>query len=184
VGRTPSSAADPPVGLFLLFFAATLSVAAQTKLDEEAVRKLPQSFSDAMTMHDAHALAKIMTDDVDFVTVGAMWLHGKADFEKYHARLLNGRFAQATMTPLHMAVRFLRPDMAAVHWSWKIAGDRNIDGTKRQPRCGMMTMLAEKRAGTWLILVAQNDNSLPGAPPEAQGIENPIPIPGPNQESP
>ena len=50
--------------------------------------------------------------------------------------------------------RFLWPDMAVVDWSWKIEGDRNIDGTMRQPRCGMMTMVAEKRNGTRLVVVA------------------------------
>jgi uncharacterized protein (TIGR02246 family) len=170
--------------LLLLFLTATLSVALQVKPDEEAVRQLPQAFSDAMTKHDGQELAKLMAPDVDFVTVGAMWLHGRPDFEKYHARLLKGRFLGATMKPLQVAVRFLHPDTAVVHWSWRIAGDKNLYGTLRQPRYGMMTIVAEKRNGTWLIVVAQNDNSIPGAPPEAQGIENPIPIPGPDQEPP
>jgi ketosteroid isomerase-like protein len=65
-----------------LFVAATLPVGAQTKPDEEAVRKLPQAFADAWAKHDGHELAKIMADDVDFVTVGAAWLHGRPDFEK------------------------------------------------------------------------------------------------------
>src|ERR1700722_8178976 len=122
----------------------------QTKLDEEAVRKLPQAFCDAWAKHDGHELAKIMTDNVDFVTVGATWLHGRPDFEKYHVRLLSGRFKQSTITPLQTAVRFLRPDMAVVHWSWKVAGDKNPDGTARQPRYGMMTIVAEKQSGMWL----------------------------------
>ena len=125
-----------------------------------------------------------MADDVDFVTVGAMWLHGRRDFEKYHTRLLSGRFSEAAIRPLQIAVRFLHPDMAVVYWSWRLEGDRNVDGTKRQIRCGMMTMVAEKLGGEWLVVVAQNDNSIPGAPPEAQGIKNPIPIPGPDQEPP
>jgi hypothetical protein len=79
------------------------------------------------------------------VTVGAMWLHGRQDFEQYHVRLLNGRFNQSTMTSLQTAVRFMRPDLAIVHWSWRIAGDRNVDGTSRQARYGMMTVVVETR---------------------------------------
>ena len=70
--------------------AATLRVNAETKPDEQALRKLPQAFSDAFSKHDGHELAKIMADDVDFVTVGATWIHGRPDFEKYHTRLLSG----------------------------------------------------------------------------------------------
>ena len=162
---------------FLLFVAAAAPVGAQTKADDEAVRKLPDTFRDAWATHDGHELAKMMADDVDFVTVGATWLHGKPDFEKYHVRLLAGRFKQSTITPLRTEVRFLRPDIAVVHWSWTIAGDKNPDGTARQPRFGMMTMIAEKRNAAWLVVVSTNDNSIPGAAPEFEGITTPIPIP-------
>jgi hypothetical protein len=42
----------------------------------------------------------------------------------------------------------------------------------------MMTMVAEKRNGTWLVAVAQNTNAVLGLPPELQDIKTPIPIPG------
>jgi len=142
------------------------------------VRRLPQAFSDAWAKHDGHELAKIMADDVDFVTVATTYLHGRPDFEKFHTRLLSGRFKEASLTPLQTTARFLRPDMAVVHWSWRIEGDKNADGTARPPRFGMMVMVAEKRNGTWLVVVAQNTNAVLGIPPELQNIRTPIPIPG------
>ena len=160
-----------------LFVAAVLPVSAQTKPDEEAVRKLPQVFADAWAKHDGHELAKIMADDVDFVAVGGMWIQGKPDFEKYHTRLLSGRFSESRITPLQTAVRFLRPDIAVIHWSWTITGDKNPDGTARERRYGMMTMVAEKRNGTWLVVASQNDNSFPGLPPEMEGMKTAMPIP-------
>jgi uncharacterized protein (TIGR02246 family) len=164
--------------LFLaLLLAAASPVTAQTKLDQEAVRKLPQAFADAWARHDGAALAKIMADDVDFVAVGAMWIHGKPDFETYHTRLLTGRFKDSTIAPLQTAVRFLRPDIAVVHWSWSITGDKNPDGTARQRRYGMMTMVAEKRGGAWLVVASQNDNSFPGLPPEFEGMKTAMPMP-------
>ncbi len=170
------------LGVLFLFLAA--SVNAQTKADEEAVRKLPQAFCDAWAKHDGHELAKIMVEDVDFVTVATTYLHGKADFEKFHTRLLSGRFKESTNTALQTTARFLRPDLAVVHWSWKIEGDRNMDGTMRQqPRYGMMTMVAEKRNGSWLVVVAQNTNAVLGVPPELQDIKTPIPIPGTGERS-
>jgi uncharacterized protein (TIGR02246 family) len=165
-----------------LNLAASSTVPAQTRSDEAAIRNVPQAFGDAWNRHDGHALAQVMANDVDFVTVGAMWLHGREDFEKYHARLLSGRFKQSTMTVLQTAVRFLRPDVAIVHWSWKIAGDRNVDGTSRQPRYGMMTMVVEKRNGSWLVVASQNDNADPWTPAEGQMPDLAMPIPGPSQE--
>src|SRR5438309_4751680 len=113
-------------GFLLLFLAGASN--AQSKEDEQAARKLPQAFSDAWAKHDGHELAKIMADDVDFVTVATTYLHGRADFEKFHVRLLSGRFKEATNTLLETTMRFLRADMAVVHWSWKIEGDKNFDG--------------------------------------------------------
>jgi uncharacterized protein (TIGR02246 family) len=162
--------------LLLLFYTATSL--AQTKADEEAVRKLPQAFCDAWAKHDGHELAKIMAEDADFVTVATTYLQGRADFEKFHVRLLSGRFKDATITLLQSNAHFLRPDMAVVHWSWKIEGDRNADGSLRQPRFGMMVMVAEKRAGAWLVVVGQNTNAILGIPPELQDIKTPIAIPG------
>lgn len=164
-------------GVVLLLFAAGAN--AQSKADEEAVRKLPQAFCEAWAKHDGHELAKIMADDVDFVTVATTYLHGRADFEKFHSRLLSGRFKDSTNTVLQTTVRFLHHDMAVVHWSWKVEHDRSMDGTMRsEPRFGMMTMVTEKRNGTWLVVVAQNTNAVLGVPPELQGINTPIPIPG------
>ena len=156
---------------------ATVLAHAQNKLDKETVQNLPQAFCAAFSKHDGQQLAQLMADDIDFVTVGATWIHGKSDFEKYHTRLLNGRFHDMKLELLQVAVRFLRPDIAIVHWSWTGAGDRNRDGTARQRRYGMMTMVAVKRTGSWLIVAAQNDNSVPGLPPEFAGITSPMPIP-------
>ena len=128
----------------VLSLAAMSAARAQTKADEEAVHNLPQAFIAAFNKHDGHQLAQIMADDVDFVTVGAMWLHGKPDFEKYHTRLLKGRFHGIKNEVLQVAVRFLRPDIAIVHWSWTASGDKNPDGTARKRRYGMMTMVAER----------------------------------------
>ena len=143
------------------------------------MRRLPQAFCDAFTSHDGHALARIMADDVDFVTVGALWLHGRTDFEKYHTRLLSGRFKDVICTNLQTSVRFLSPAFAVVHWTWTLQGDRNLDGTRRQRRFGMMTMVAEKQKGNWQVDAAQNDDGVPGPVPELGNDITPVvPIPG------
>jgi len=167
--------------VLVLLIAGTIARAQNKVEEEQAVRKLPEAFRDAFNKHDAHELAGIMAEDVDFVTVGALWLHGRTNFEKYHTRLLSGRFKETTTTILQTSVRFLRPDLAVVHWSWTIHGDRSIDGTPRARRFGMMTMVAEKRTGKWQVVVAQNDNADPTPAPELGSDVAPVvPIPGTN----
>ena len=163
--------------LFAALLLAQFPASAQTKEDEAAVRNIPQQFAAAWATHDGAQLGKLMADDVDFINVGGHWMHGRADFVTYHSRLLSGRFKQSNVTPLSTEVRFLRPDLAVLHWSWKIVGDHNEDQSTRKPRMGIFTMLAEKRDGKWLVVVAQNTNQMTGPNPELQGITPPIAFP-------
>src|SRR5580658_3310551 len=152
--------------LLIAVLAAGYSVRAQTAADQAAVHQIPQAFAAAWAKHDGHQLAQIMSEDVDFVNVGGDWLHGRPDFELYHTRLLSGRFKESTVTPLEIMVRFLHPDLAVLHWSWRIQGDRNEDLTPRKPRFGLFTMITEKRNGQWLVVEAQNGNWIAGPNPE------------------
>ena len=164
-------------GLFCFVLISVPTVVAQTKQDEEALRGLPRAFAAAFAKHDAHELAQIMSDDVDFVTVGLNWLQGREVFEKYHERLLKGRFSEISHSVLDTHVRMIRPDIAIVRHSWAVKGDKNPDGSVREPRFGLMTMVAEKRAGKWLVVAVQNVNANTTPAPEAQGIKMPIVVP-------
>jgi uncharacterized protein (TIGR02246 family) len=155
------------------FFMHECAARAQSKADEAAVRNIPQAFAAAWARHDGQQLARIMSDDVDFVNVGGDWLRGRRDFALYHSRLLSGRFREARLTPLDISVHFLHPNEAVLHWSWKVEGDRNFDMTPRKPRFGIFTMIVEKRDGQWLVTVAQNTNRIPPPNPdtEMEGIK-------------
>jgi uncharacterized protein (TIGR02246 family) len=152
------------------------SASAQTNSDEEAVRALPRAFSAAWAEHNGHKLARIMAEDVDFVTVRGVWLQGRANFEKYHTRILSGRFRDATNTPLEIRVRFLRPDEAVVHWSWVIEGEKGADGSPQPTRVGIMTMVARKTDKGRKVIVAQNTNGGPSVT-EADDLDLPIRLP-------
>ncbi len=170
--------------LVLTILSVRTIVYAQTKQDEEAVRNLPKAFCDAFNKHDGHELAKIMAENVDFVTVALTWLQGRADFEKYHTRLLTGRFKEMTFTALETHVRFIRPDLAIVRYSWRGQGDKNADGSARPERFGLMTMLAEKQKDAWLVLAVQNAEAPARAAgqartAEANDIKSPLVVPRP-----
>lgn len=163
--------------LLVVFIGVQCTVHAQTKADEAAVHDVPQAFAAAWAKHDGHQLGLVMSNDVDFVNVGGDWLHGRADFELYHTRLLSGRFKESILTPLDVAVRFLKPDVAILHWSWRVEGDRNEDGTPRKPRFGLFTMVVDKRGGEWLVTAAQNTGWISGPNPELSGIKPSIVFP-------
>jgi uncharacterized protein (TIGR02246 family) len=163
--------------LLLLLLFVPCFARAQNKSDEDAVRAIPQAFVAAWAKHDGHQLAAIMAEDVDFVNVGGDWLHGRADFEQYHSRLLSGRFKDSELSSRDTVVRFLHPDLALLHWSWGLEGDKNENLSSRKPRMGIFTMVVEERHGEWLVVAAQNTNWMPGPNPELDGIKSPIVFP-------
>jgi uncharacterized protein (TIGR02246 family) len=162
--------------LSMLVLSAGGFASAQTSSDEEAVRALPRAFCAAWAKHDGHELAGIMAENVDFVTVRGVWLQGRGNFEKYHSRILSGRFRDSTNTPLEIRVRFLRPDEAVVHWSWVIEGEKGADGSPQPKRFGIMTMLARQTDKGWRVIVAQNTNGGPSVT-EADDLDLPIRLP-------
>lgn len=163
----------------LLLWSLSARAGSTASGDEAALRAIPVAFCQAWANHDGHQLAQLMSETVDFVTVGGTWLQGRADFETYHTRILSGRFRQSTIRLLQSEVRFLSARSALVHWTWTIEGDFDPDGTPRPPRYGLMTMLAQKERGRWLVVSAHNTNAAPAEPPEQRGIHSPLGFPRP-----
>jgi uncharacterized protein (TIGR02246 family) len=151
-------------------------VADSKRADEERLRSLPKIFSDAVNNKDAYALSEIMADDVDYVNVDAALMRGRADVEKHHVAGFSGFLRASIFEVLQISIRFLRPDIAFVHWSWTATGDIGRDGLARPRRYGVMTMVAEKQADDWKVVAVQNTNSFPGGKPQA-GVVSPMPLP-------
>jgi hypothetical protein len=67
-------------------------------------------------------------------------------------------------------VQFLKPDIALAHVAWAIGGDKDPDGTLRNPREGLFSWVLIKRDGNWLIRSAQNTNLSSVPPPAAPKV--------------
>ena len=84
-------------------------------------------------------------------------------------------------------MQFVRPDVAVVRHSWKAKGDKNVDGSARPQRFGLMTMVADKRNGVWLVAAVQNTNGPTDATetrtPEAQDMKSGIVVPRTQSET-
>ncbi len=162
--------------IFVAVFLAGMLAACQSRPsqtsgnDETPLRKIPQEFVDGWNARDAASLGGLMADDVDFVEVGAVWLHGRSDFAAFHQRMMTGRLRDTQMKLLGTRVIFVTPDIAEVHWAWEMQGDRDTDNTLRPPRRGLMLMVVKRGPSGWLVQSAQNTSAVFPAPPELDGI--------------
>lgn len=145
------------IGLALFPPAWVANAQSQTK-DIEAIKQIDRDWQEAWNRHDMKALAALVAEDVDFVSVSGGWLKGRKAFEERHARAHAMMFKESFLTTTDVQVKFLKPDIALVHVSWGMKGDKDPDGTPRQPRRGILTHVVTKHGGRWLIQASQNTN--------------------------
>ena len=132
--------------------------------DIEAIKQIESRWQEAWNSHDMKALASLVAEDVDFITVAGTWLKGRKAFEEHHAARHAMQFKESVWETTDVQVKLLKPDIALVHVSWGIRGDKDPDGTPRQPRRGIFTQVMTKHGGRWLIQASQNTN-IREAPP-------------------
>ena len=60
----------------------------------------------------------------------------------------------------------------------RVTGDfLHCNGAARPPRVGLMSKLAEKRGGRWVVIASQSTNGGPGTAPENEGLTLPLRVP-------
>ena len=134
--------------------------------DSAAIVQLGTSWQNAWNTRDADALASLLAEDADFVTVLGPngWLKGRARFDSVHARMFPRLFSKSVWTMKEVNVRFLRPDIAIAHVLWTSTGDEVRHVKHGSPREGIFTWVVEKRNGQWLIVASQNTEVMPVLP--------------------
>ncbi len=147
--------------LLIVVIALAVSAAGQSKgnvNDTEAIKSIALKWQEIWNRHDIKALAALVAEDVDFITVGGVWQKNRQEFEEYHTKIHVMQFKESVWMTNNTTVEFVKKDVAVAHVEWSIKGDKDPDGTPRQPRQGIFTWVLEKRKGAWLIIASQNTN--------------------------
>ena len=145
------------VGLALLALAVGPVYASQ-QVDEDEIRRIQARWDDAWNQHDIKALSALVAEDVRFVNVAGNVLSGREEFEKLQTRTHATQFKDSVRTVTGTDIKFLTPDIAVAHVRWGMKGDKDADGTPRQPRNGVMMQVLVRRGGAWTIVAVQNTN--------------------------
>jgi uncharacterized protein (TIGR02246 family) len=124
-------------------------------------RRLIDAWADAWNRHDMDIAASLVATDVEFVTVGGLWLRGRDEFLDYHRRIHASQMRDSQWTNLAVSRRYVRRDLALVHLEWRITGDREPDGALRRPRLGLFSWLVAHDDQAPFILAAHNTNLRP-----------------------
>ena len=125
---------------------------------QSAAAALAAAFENAWNRHDMSRLGELVTEDVDWVTVAGTRLLGSAQVQAVHEQLHAGALAHTTWTNDAPSVAPIAADVALLHMSWTVQGERHADGTPRPPRRGIFSWLLVAGAGGWRIRAAQATN--------------------------
>ena len=126
--------------------------------DLAALQALPATFQRCWNSHNMDSMGTMLTDDVDFINVAGTWLRGKTATVDDHKDSHSMMFKNSVFSTDSVNIRYVKPDLAIIHFGWGIKGDLDPDGTPRKPRHGIFTWIAIRQKGKWLLLVASNVN--------------------------
>ena len=133
--------------------ASRAQTASTSNADEAAVRKIVQQVQDAWNAHDGKAFAAPFAADADYVIVNGMYIKGREEIEKGHTQIFTTIYKESRNVATIRSVRFLRPDVAAVHIEWNL--EFKMNGETRKARA-LNTMIMTKDGGKWSIAAFQN----------------------------
>lgn len=121
--------------------------------DEQAIRKLHQSFAEAWTQHDAQAMSMFWAEDGDFIGPDGQLNSGRARIENFLAEVHTGDFATAKLAITVKSVRFLKPDVAVVNAEAEISGGRDWFDKTMASQKAIATSVVVKEDGKWFTAV-------------------------------
>src|SRR6185369_4864724 len=123
---------------------------------------LVRRWGQAWNTHDMEALAKLVTDDVAFVTVAGKRLLGREEFRRHHQSIHQDQMRDSTWRTLGWESRHLPGAHVLVHVEWTIEGDRDPDQTVRPRRFGVFTWLVATTSDGCCIRAGHNTDMRPG----------------------
>ena len=127
--------------------------------EDNAIRAIVLAWQAAWNTGDMSAAGRLFCEDADFVNVRGSHWHTRAEIESEHARRHQLQLNGSIFTPLKINQQRLGDDIVLVHIRWNITGDRELDGTSRPSRDGVMSWLMLRDSdGQWRIRSAHNTN--------------------------
>jgi uncharacterized protein (TIGR02246 family) len=135
-----------------------MSIAPKRKSDgaEEQITRAIEAFEDGWNRHDLAAGLAFFTEDADFVNVVGQWWRGRGEIGERLGACHAERFRDSTLQITSVSIRFLRFDVAVVHLTWTLAGDRGPDGRGLPLRRGILTLTTSRHKARWSFDAAQN----------------------------
>ena len=132
---------------------------------ESIGRSVAEAWQKAWNAHDMEALADVVDEHVDFLTVGGRWLKGLAAFREHHASLHGAVAKESTVHIMGTHAQALSRDALLVQVDHSAKGDGLADGTARPPHHRYFVWVLTQSDGRWRVRASTNTEIvIPPAP--------------------
>lgn len=130
--------------------------APSNRADEDAIKAVINSTTDAFNNHDPRAWVRLATADAELVTARGEVMHGAAEIEKGLTALFQGRNKTASVRTLDIRLRLIRPDVALAHVTNEISGVVDASGQALPPSRELSFRILVKDQGVWRLTAFHN----------------------------
>jgi uncharacterized protein (TIGR02246 family) len=124
--------------------------------DEDAIKVVINSTTDAFNNHDPRAWLRLATADAELITARGEVMHGAAEIEKGLTALFQGRNKNASVKTLGIRLRLIRPDVALAHVTNEISGVVDASGHTVPPSRELSSRILVKDQGVWRVTAFHN----------------------------
>ncbi|MEH2124067.1 SgcJ/EcaC family oxidoreductase [Nostoc sp.] len=129
--------------------------------DEAVIKAMMTTFAEAWNAKDAEHLATLFAEDGDFVDVIGRWFKGRTEIKQAHAQALASFLSDSQMTITDTQIKFLTPNVAVAHTTWKTTGQKSPDEVHRIENTGVWTAVTTRKENTWQITAFHNTGTVP-----------------------
>jgi len=121
--------------------------------DESQIRDLVKTMEDGWAKKDGAYFAKPFAENADYVVINGMYIKGRTAIAEAHQRIFDSIYKETFIKTEVQHIRFLRPDIAIVHYTGHMTGGA---GEQKTDSRAIITITVEKSANGWQIAAFQN----------------------------
>jgi len=121
--------------------------------DEAAIRSVLSASGKGWSAGDAKLASSVYTEDAQWMNAFGRRKNGRAEIEAFLTWLFAHPGEQNTKSTARrdFSIKFLRPDVAVVHFYQEVTGQLTDDGKETPKRRIHVTKIVTKENGKWLI---------------------------------
>ena len=129
----------------------------ESQNETKSIELVITRFKEAWNQHDAKEFAALFVQDGEWIDIMGQVMQGRGGIEQGHHYPFSTVQSKATLSIQDQRIKWIRPDVAAVTFSWEVTGSQTPDGKPVPTRNGLINLVLSKEGEEgWRIVMGNN----------------------------